>query len=231
MCGRFGQTASGEVLARLLGLDGVPDPPDVPKNINLCPTDPAVVGLALEDGSRAVELMRWGLLPPWAKDKRVAARHINARSETVHTRPAFREAFRERRCLVPTDGFYEWKREGKKRLPFHFGVRDVDAFAMAGLWERWKSPEGEWVRTFTVLTTDANALIAPIHDRMPVILPPAALATWLEPTAGETALRELLGPFPAERMEAWRVSPEINSVRFDGPNAREPLAQLDLFSA
>lgn len=158
----------------------------------------------------------WGLIPFWAKDAKIGNSLINARSETVETKPAFRHAFQKKRCLIPVDGFYEWKRDGKTEQPFHIQMRDESIFALAGLWEIWDSPQGA-VESCSLITTTPNELMAEIHDRMPVILDKEAQRKWLDPKAEPTQLRELLRPFPAAAMEAYPVSTLVNKLGFDAP--------------
>ena len=223
MCGRYGLAVSGEVLATLLGLDEVPD---VKANQNIAPTTQAPVA-RIHQGQRELAIMGWGLLPVWARDRRMAARMINARAESVDTKPAFRQAFSRRRCLVVSDGFYEWKRLGRQRQPYHIGLGEGRAFAMAGIWERWKDPEDQWVLTFSIITTTANELVGTIHDRMPVILPPAAFEQWLDPEIEDpNTLKPFLRPFPQSEMVAWPVSPKVNNVRYHGDDCRLPLQTL-----
>ena len=151
---------------------------------------------------RRLERMRWGLIPAWAKQPASGFKTINARAESAATRPAFRDALRWRRCLIPADGFYEWKRQGKERLPYCFALAGDEVFAFAGLWERWRSPQGERVESCAILTAPANELVQELHDRMPVILAPEAYARWLDPATATQDLAALLGPYPAGRMEA-----------------------------
>jgi hypothetical protein len=152
-------------------------------------------------------MIRWGLLPSWAKDRKLAWKMINARAETVTTAAAFKKAFEKRRCLLPVDGFFEWKKVGKEKRPYMIAMADGEAFTLAGLWENWKDPDsGEWVRTFTIITTDANELVAQLHDRMPVVIAPEDRERWLK---GPNP-KELLKPYPAERMTMWPVSPKLN---------------------
>ena len=160
--------------------------------------------------------MRWGLIPSWAKDTSGAARMINARSETVHTLPAFREAMKSRRCLIPADGFYEWKRDGKTKQPFCFEVGDGGLFAFAGLWERWRDPSGQWVKSCAILTTTPNAVTSAIHDRMPVILRKDDYDVWLDPgMQNVAAVSEMLKPCDARLMSSYPVSTRINHVAKD----------------
>jgi putative SOS response-associated peptidase YedK len=228
MCGRYGLALTSEQLAEVLELD-VSNVPEIRPRYNIAPTQPApVVGVGRE-APRGVSLLRWGLIPWWAKDRRIGARLINARSETADDKPAFRDAFAERRCLVPADGFYEWQKlaaaAGAKprKQPWHIQLADGDPFAFAGLWERWRDPEtADKVFTFTILTTQPNALVRPMHGRMPVILPRETWDAWLDPATPATELRGLLVPLPAERMTAWPVATLVNYVGNDAPELREP---------
>jgi putative SOS response-associated peptidase YedK len=171
---------------------------------------------------RELVMMRWGLIPSWAKDTKIGAKFINARAETVATQPAFRDAFRARRCLVPSNGFYEWKKapDGTKQ-PYHIGLRDGAPFAFAGLWERWTRGPAP-IESFTIITGPPNSLVAELHDRMPVILEPEHYDAWL--TATDTAaLQTMLRPFPAQLMAAYPVSTKVNSVKNDTPDVVEPI--------
>ncbi len=179
--------------------------------------------------------MRWGLIPSWAKDPSIGFRAINARSETVTTTPSFREPFKSQRCLIPADGFYEWKREGKARQPFCFEVNDGELFAFAGLWDRWKEPGGNWIKTCTILTTTPNAVTSAVHDRMPVILHPDHYDLWLDPGMTNTAeAAEMLKPYDARAMRCYPVSSRVNQVANDDEACSAPveLAQIQdrLFS-
>ena len=174
-------------------------------------------------GARVLEPMRWGLVPAWVADPSDAGRPINARAETAATKPSFREPFRRRRALVPADGFYEWRRRGPESVPFGFRAKTREPFAIAGLWDERQSREGPPLRTFALLTTDANADVAPVHDRMPVILGPGAEDLWLDagPEDAER-LQDLLRPLPAGSLEYFVVSPRLNSSRVDDPSVQEP---------
>jgi len=225
MCGRYTLATAPEALARIFELD---DLPELPARYNIAPV-PAV-RLVVEEGSgearrRVLRLLRWGLVPFWAKDPGIGSRMINARAETVADKPAFRAAFRRRRCLVLADGFYEWQRVGRgAKQPFLIRLRDGGPFAFAGLWERWTGPEGEPLESCTLLTTQPNALVAPIHNRMPVILDPSDYDAWLDPELQDpAALRPLLRAFPAERMTAHPVSQRVNNPRVDDPGCAAPL--------
>jgi putative SOS response-associated peptidase YedK len=191
---------------------------------NVAPTDPLVVVVQRDDG-RVVERHRWGLIPSWATSPAGGARLINARAETVAVSPAFRTAFRSRRCIVPSDGFYEWRRDGGRRLPFLFAPPDGGVLAMAGLWSPWKDPAtGLWVMSATVITTAAGADVAFVHDRMPLLLPREAWTTWLDPGERDAdLLRGLLVPAPAGVLAAIPVSSNVNSVRNDGPELIVPI--------
>jgi putative SOS response-associated peptidase YedK len=195
---------------------------------NLAPTDPIpIVRRDREDGLRRLDVVRWGLIPYWAKDIKIGYSTINARCEDIETKPAFREAFRRRRCVVPLDGFYEWKTlGGKDRQPYTIGHRDRGLMAMAGLWETWRSPAGETVRSATIITCSPNELVAELHDRMPVILPPPAWPVWLgeESVDRPEALKALLVPFPADDMAIWPVDKRVGNVKNNDPSLSEPVA-------
>ena len=225
MCGRYGSEITPEQLSLLLD---VPEEQSaqVIARYNIAPTQLAPVARLSASGSRELRMLRWGLVPSWARDATRAARLINARSETVAEKPSYRDAYRARRCLVPADGFYEWRRSGRSRLPIHFQREGGLPFAFAGLWERWSSPEdGSDLETFTVLTTAANDLVGQVHDRMPVILTEGALDRWMDPSASERELAGLLRPYPSSKMERWEVSIRVNAVGNDDPlcRARQPL--------
>jgi len=174
-------------------------------------------------GERRLEPMRWGLVPEWVADPADAGRPINARAETAASKPTFRESFRRRRALVPADGFYEWKRYGHAAMPFAFRAVSKEPFAMAGLWDEWRPPEGPPLRTFALLTTEASADVAFVHDRMPVILEPGAEEVWLDQGLEDAArLAEVLRPLPAGALESFAVSPRLNSPSNDDPSVQEP---------
>lgn len=173
---------------------------------NVKPTQESAV-VVLQQGRPDLVAMRWGLIPPWAKDASIAGKTFNARAETVADKPTFRHAFRRRRCLVPATGFYEWQQEGRRKVPYEFIVGDRDLFAFAGLFETWKGPTGETFQTYTIITTTPNELVAPIHNRMPVILPRSAEAIWLDPAFEDTGyLHSLLVPYPAAEMQKCPVN-------------------------
>jgi putative SOS response-associated peptidase YedK len=221
MCGRFIQCAAGAGLAARFQL---PVRPDLTPRYNVAPGQPIGAVRIAGDGSREWVLLRWGLVPAWAPEPKTSYSTINARAETVADKPAFRQAFRRRRCLIPTDGFYEWQAVGKGKQPYCIAPADGQPFAFAGLWERWER-DGQGLESGTILVTQANALLAPIHDRMPVILDPADEARWPDPALTDpAALRPLLVPCPPERLRLWPVSPAVNDPRHEGPDLMAPVA-------
>ena len=227
MCGRFTLALSPEELAQLMALDAALDRElGLGPRYNIAPGQEIVAAVqATPEAPREARVFRWGLVPSWAEDPAIGYRLINARSETAAAKPAFRDAYRRRRCLVPADGFYEWQRRAGRKQPWHFRVTDAPGFCMAGLWETWGPPDGVPLETCTLLTTSANELLRPIHDRMPVILGRENYERWLTAQPDdETGLRDLLRPFPAEAMDARPVSPLVNSPRSDVPACIEPVA-------
>ncbi len=223
MCGRYSLTSPPEAIRRLFGLDVTPN---LPPRYNIAPTQMVpVVRLAAGSAKRELVLLRWGLVPSWAKDLSIGARLINARGDTVDEKPSFRSAFRHRRCLVVADGFYEWRTEGKTKQPMRVTLKSGGPFAFAGLWERFeKGPEGP-VESFAIITTDAADLIAPIHDRMPVMLDETDHATWLDPASKPERLAALLRPFPSGGLAVYAVSSRVNAVRHDDDGCVAPLAE------
>ena len=218
MCGRFTQKYTWREVRDFLDLLGPAQ--NLQPRYNLAPTQDAFVVRADEKRKRFGSMMRWGLIPPWAKDLKIGYSTINARADTVDTKPSFRSAFKKRRCLVPTDGFYEWKKQDGGKQPYRITLKDEGIFAFAGLWELWKGEEE--IESFTVIVTDANDFLRPIHDRMPVILEPADYDIWLdgEVQSVET-LKDLLKPYPTEKMTAYPVSKRVNSPKNDGPECIE----------
>ena len=197
---------------------------------NLAPTQQAPV-VVRNGTNEELRFMRWGLVPSWSKDTKDAARCINARSESVAEKPSFRSAFKHRRCLVPANAFYEWEVTPHGKQPWHIGRKDGALFCFAGLWENWTpkdAPEAEPWQTFSILTTNPNALVSRIHDRMPVILPREAFATWLNADTPSEALKPLLVPFDAECMTAWPVTTRMSSARYDKPDSMEPLTETEM---
>lgn len=223
MCGRFTQTQSGAAIATLFQLA---EPPTVTPSYNISPTQAVgVIVATAEQPTPQFRQLRWGLIPSWAKDPSMGNRLINARSETVAEKPSFRSAFRQRRCLVLADGFYEWQRSQGQKQPFYFQVREQPLFAFAGLWEQWQSPEGEAIASCTILTTAANELLSQVHDRMPVILPNSAYEPWLDPTLRDPEhLKPLLQPYSAAAMNSYPVSSQVNSPRHNSPDCIQAIA-------
>lgn len=220
MCGRYAITSHADAIARLFQTRGALL--NLRERFNVAPTQDAPV-IRLRDGMRVMANLRWGLIPSWAKDTKIAYSTINARVETVATKPAFRDAYRHRRCLVPADAFYEWRSEGDPRKaqkqPYRFAMKDGGLFAMAGLWERWTGGT-ETVDSFTVVVGPINDLMKPFHDRMPVILAPETWSAWL---AGDYDLSDAR-PWPAELMSVSAVSTRLNNVKNDDASCIEPVA-------
>jgi putative SOS response-associated peptidase YedK len=216
MCGRFVRHSSPSTYAELFGIDPIPGGP----SYNVAPTQ-NVAAIRISDGHREGVQLRWGLIPVWSKDKKTS--FVNARSDTVLQKPAFRSAIKKRRCLVLADGYYEWKTVGKKKQPYYFYMRDGRPFAFAGIWECWKG-ESEPLETCALLTTEPNELAQTVHDRMPVILPAASYAPWLDPSLDNPAtIQELMVTYPAAEMACHAVTPAMGNVRHNGPDCIEPI--------
>jgi len=233
MCGRYRLSRRKQLVEEYF--DAAPGNEEWAPRYNIAPTQPVlVIRQHPKEPRREVSQVRWGLIPSWAKDASGAATMINARSETAATKPAFRNALRFRRCLIPADGFYEWQGTGKAKQPYCFEVNGGELFAFAGIWERWKDPSGQWVKSCSILTTTPNAVTAAIHDRMPVILDRADYDLWLDP--GMTSVEgasEMLKPCDARLMRCYPVSPRINRVGNDDEEFSAPVettqAQARLF--
>jgi len=223
MCGRFNQTASPEVIAQQFALD---DPPLFKPRYNIAPSQPiAAIRIEPDTTTRKLVLLRWGLIPSWAKDTKIGNQCINAKAETVAEKSSFRSAFKKRRCLVITTGFYEWQVRGAVKQPMLIGLQSKRPFAFAGLWEHWKPTEGEPIESCTIITTEPNDLMASIHNRMPVILAPASYDQWLDPTFQNIeTLNGLLRPYPSEELTAFPVSTLVNNPRHDAPQCLEPVS-------
>ena len=226
MCGRARLSSDVSEIKLVFSIPPQRPTPNIPANWNAAPTeDLPVVRWDTRARERSLDVMRWGLVPFWAKDLKVGFSNINAKAETVDTRPAYREAFQRRRCLVPFDCFYEWKKLGKERQPYAVALADRRLMALAGLWENWRSPTGERVRSFTIVTTTPNALVAELHDRMPVVLAPASWPAWLgEVPVGPEELKSMLAPYPADDMAMWPVDRRVGNVKNKDPALIEPLA-------
>jgi putative SOS response-associated peptidase YedK len=199
--------------------------PNIAPSWNVAPTDPLpVVRYDERVQQRSLDVMRWGLIPYWAKDIKIGFSTINARAEEIDTKPAFREAFQRRRCLVPLDNFYEWKKTGTGKQPYAIALADRRLMAMAGLWETWCSPQGERIRSFTIVTTKPNELCAELHNRMPVVLKPDVWPVWLgEEPVSVPQLKSLLVPYPSAEMICWPVSTRVGNVKNNDPSLVEPI--------
>jgi putative SOS response-associated peptidase YedK len=217
MCGRYVRRSDKQKIAELFAIHG-PIIPDFGPSWNVAPqTFQPIVRLNRESGEREIVLMRWGLIPYWAKDPSIGLRTINAKAETITTAPAFREAIKHRRCLVPADAFYEWQKlDAKTKQPFAIALKSKEPYAFAGLWEKWKDRKADAdLLTFTVITTDPNEVVEPMHERMPVIIPAKDYDRWLQPGDPEQPPIDLLGPFDADQMTAWRVNKAAGNVKND----------------
>jgi putative SOS response-associated peptidase YedK len=218
MCGRFVIDLSPDRVATFFGLAATPD---LPPRYNIAPTQPVPVIRQSPDGRRQLSLLRWGLVPAWSRE--AGAGQINARAETVNEKPSFRQAFRQRRCIIPAGGFYEWQKRDTGKVPHYVCMADGEPMPFAGIWEAWRAPHGQVLESCAILTTSANSAVAPIHERMPVILPTGAFALWLDPQLHDTErLTPLLTPLPADRIVAFEVSPLVNNPVHDGPECIAP---------
>lgn len=220
MCGRY---TLGVTPARLAEAFDLAEVPDFEPRYNIAPTQRAPVIVAAPEGPREM-MLRWGLVPFWAKDPKIGSRMINARAESLAERPAFRTAFRRQRCLVPADGFYEWQPRGRRKQPFYVRRADGHPFAMAGLFDTWHRGQPDEIASFTIVTTDANDLVRPIHARMPAILECPGVKEWLDPETPPSLLAGLLAPPTCAGFEAYPVTPRVNSPANDDAACREPAA-------
>ncbi len=222
MCGRFNLRTPATDLVKFFDL---PRSPPLQPRYNIAPTQPALV-IRQVDGSRRAELMHWGLIPSWSKDSKIGSRMINARGETVAVKPSFRAAFKRRRCLIPTNGFYEWKKTGgKSKQPYHIGMQDGQLFAFAGLWEHWEGADGSAINSCTIITTEANQLLADLHDRMPVILDSEDYVRWLDPeNEDKDELQSLLVPHDPDVMSTYPISTIVNNPRNEVPDCIEAIS-------
>lgn len=218
MCGRFTLHTPYDQLGEYFG---IADMPETAASYNIAPSQ-NVPAVRVADRRRELALLRWGLLPGWAKEAKTSYRMINARAETVAEKPAYRTAFRRRRCLLPADGFYEWRQTADGKQPYYIRMRDAGVFAFAGLWERWEGAD-EVIESCTIIVTGANDAIRPVHDRMPVIIAPEAYAQWLDPELQEPAsLSPLLRPWPGDAMEVYPVSTRVNRPKNNDPECIAP---------
>jgi len=226
MCGRYLLKAPAEALRRAFGFV---EQPNLMPRYNIAPTQDAPVIRERREpkGERTLQMLRWGLIPWFAEDMKGGAKLINARGESIATKPSFREAFAKRRCLIPADGFYEWRLEGKVKQPYLIQRRDREPFAFAGLWERWipkaQPPEPPYVDSYTIVTTTANALLQPLHERMPVILAPEDWGRWLDRGASAADLKALLKPAPEDVLVYVPVGTRVNAAAPDDPGLIEPV--------
>lgn len=223
MCGRFSQTATPEIIIEQFGVN---DSPLFQPRYNIAPSQSiAAIRIEPDTTTRKLVMLRWGLIPSWAKDAKIGNQCINAKAETVAEKPSFRSAFKKRRCLVVATGFYEWQVQGARKQPMWIGLRSKRPFAFAGLWEHWKPAEGEPIDTCTIITTEPNDIMAPIHNRMPVILTPTSYDQWLDPTFQKIeTLNGLLRPYQSEELTAYPVSTLVNNPRHDTPQCLEPVS-------
>jgi len=225
MCGRFALRASAEHLIKMFRLHRVLK---LELRYNIAPTQP-VAAVRQVDAERELAYLNWGLIPSWSKDPKMAARMINARAETVATKPSFRSAFKSRRCLIPADGFYEWKQTEKKtKQPYFIGLKNEKPFAFAGLWEHWESSDGSAIDSCTIITTEANDLLRNLHDRMPVILHEQDYDRWLDPKRNNRdELQSLLVPYPDSEMSFFPVGTIVNNARNEMPDCVKPLKEQE----
>jgi putative SOS response-associated peptidase YedK len=228
MCGRARLSSDVSEIKLVFGIPPERPTPNFPPSWNVAPTDQLpIVRFNPIDRQRSIDMMRWGLVPYWAKDIKVGFSNINAKAEGIESKPAFRKAFERRRCLVPVDNFYEWKKTGTSKQPYAIALADRGIMALAGLWENWHSPAGEWVRSFAIVTTEPNELCAELHNRMPVILAPEAWPAWLgEEPADEAQLKSLLAPYPSDGMISWPVSTRVGNVKNNDPSLIELVAAV-----
>jgi putative SOS response-associated peptidase YedK len=221
MCGRFVITSAPEALRKLLGYK---EQPNFPPRYNIAPTQPIPV-VRLDQGERHFTLMRWGLIPSWVKDPKQFALLINARLEGIAEKPSFRAAMKRRRCLIPADGFYEWQKRGKTKQPYFIRARNRAPFAFAGLWETWADRDGGEIETAAIVTCAANKTLAPVHERMPVIVPPEHYDAWLDSDKNEAKQAAApIGPAPEDFLEAYEISTRVNSVKNDRAENLDPAA-------
>jgi putative SOS response-associated peptidase YedK len=226
MCGRVRLSSDVSEIKRVFGIPPDRPIPNFAASWNVGPnTSLPVVRYDVKAGQRSLDMLRWGLIPNWAKDLKVGFANINAKAEGIESKPMFRKAFELRRCLVPVDNFYEWKKTATGKQPYAIALADRGLMALAGIWENWHSPAGEWIRSFAIITTQPNELCAEIHNRMPAVLSPEMWPAWLgEHPATVQDLKAMLAPYPAKDMISWPVSPRVGSVKNNDPGLVEPIA-------
>jgi putative SOS response-associated peptidase YedK len=222
MCGRYAQFQSGEAVAELFEIESIPQ---LSPRYNIAPTQQvATISSDAKTGDRSLKFRHWGLIPSWAKDKAISSKLINARAETLAEKPSFRRAFATRRCLIIADGFYEWQKLGKEKQPFYIHLKGDRTFAFAGLWEEWKSPENEVIESCTIITTTANETIAPIHERMPVILAPETYESWLDPKENDRQkLEQILHLNSQLEVKTEAIATKVNNPKYDRPDCMEKI--------
>jgi len=219
MCGRYAFFSPAEAVKRTFALDLLPE---LKPRYNIAPTQSVAALRVVEEGRRSLVMLHWGLVPHWAKERAIGNRMINARSETLAEKPAYRDAFRRRRCLVLADGWYEWQAAPGGKQPWFVRLRDPRPIAFAGLWERWKDPAGELLESCSIVTCDASESIRKVHDRMPVVLPGESWDRWMDPAYSDTeALSKILAPYDAKALKAWQVSRLVNAPKNEGPKLIE----------
>jgi len=220
MCGRFARTSPVEIFTKLFDAAGVDD---LPPSYNVAPTQSLLVARNTAEGTHELAMLHWGLIPFWSKGRDPKYSMINARADSVASKPAYREPFKRRRCLIAADGFYEWKRLGNGKQPYFIRLRGGQPFVFAGLWDHWAVEGQEPIDSCTIITCDANPLVGEIHDRMPVILPPKVYSEWLDTTTKPARLQALLKPYPDTLMETWAVGTDVNSPRNNSAELINPL--------
>jgi putative SOS response-associated peptidase YedK len=226
MCGRFALFIDLKTLIEAFGITIAPE--KLTPRYNIAPSQQVVGIRPTDDGKRQLTLFRWGLIPHWAKDPAIGNKMINARAETAAEKPSFRSPFRTRRCIIPASAFFEWKKEGKQKIPYCIRNRDKTPLALAGLWDNWQGPEGV-IESCSILTTEANEAVATLHNRMPVVLSRQAIEPWLDPGIKDVPLlKALLEPYPSESLKIYQVDPLVNAPQNDVLRCVEPAANVNI---
>jgi len=227
MCGRFALPWPSKNVREHFML---PEIPDLMPRYNIAPSqNVAAIRQLAENWPRQLDMLRWGLIPHWAKDKKIGYKMINARAETITEKPSFRTAIKKRRCLIAAGGFYEWQHKGGTKKPYYIQLKNESLIGIAGLWESWTDPDGDSIESCTIITTGANELVRQIHERMPVIIQPEYYDLWLEQNTNQEKLLQLFKPYPAEEMVAYRVSSKVNSPKNDTPDCLLETSTTKLF--